>query len=445
MTLPIDSTAIAETRLIDHMNRWLLRSGAAPETADTLDGILMLILILLTALVLDAILRYPVLGLVRRLTGRSASKWSGFIDDPHLLKKLADLFPVFFIYAAIPVAFPHEPEILRMLRTACVVYMIVVFLLLVNMLLKVTFRIYTSRKDFRDKPLMGLLQILQVGLFFIGGILIVSAVIGKSPLRLFAGLGASAAILMLVFKDSILGFVSGIQLSVNDMLRKGDWITVPKYGADGTVTEVTLTTVKIQNFDNTIVTLPPYILTSDAFQNWRGMEESEGRRVMRSVNIDLDSVRFCTPEMTERYKKIEAVREYIEKNEAGSSAPDNKRTDNDRPDGQPRLSNLGVFRAYLTAYLARSEQVNQELTFMVRHLQPTPEGLPLQLYFFLRTKEWVAYETIQADIFDHVLSIVPEFDLRIYQKPSGAEIVRLFPPGPSADRTPRPPADTNSR
>jgi miniconductance mechanosensitive channel len=273
-----------------------------------------------------------------------------------------------------------------------------------------------------------MLQTMQVILWLVGGIVVVGELIGRDPLSLLAGLGASAAILMLVFKDSIMGFVSGVQLSANDMLKVGDWIEMPKYGANGTVIEVTLNTVKVRNWDNTITTIPPYLLVSDSFQNWRGMRESGGRRVKRSINIDMTSVRFCTPEMLAKYRKIQLLKDYVEQTEEViekynvENGIDNSILVNGR-----RQTNLGVFRAYLTAYLKSLPDVNQELTCMVRQLQPTDRGIPIELYFFCALKDWVPYEGVQADVFDHVLAIIPEFDLQVFQSPSGRDFQRVLP------------------
>ena len=307
---------------------------------------------------------------------------------------------------------------------AIVIFVVVMF---VNMLLKVFFGILEQKETLHDRPLKGLLQILQVGLFFLAAIVVTSLLIGRSPLKLLAGLGASAAILMLIFKDTIMGFVAGVMLSANKMLRPGDWISMPKYNVDGTVLEVTLNTVKIQNFDNTVTTVPPFILTGDSFQNWRWMQESGGRRIMRSINIDLGSVRFCTPEMTEKYKDIELLHDYVVQRETEF---DRYRNGAENPNGADffRLTNLTVFRAYLNLYLKKLAVVNHELTCMVRHLQPTPNGIPVEVYCFSVIKEWVAYESVQADLFDHIIAVVPEFDLVLFQNPSGNDIQRIFRP-----------------
>ena len=242
----------------------------------------------------------------------------------------------------------------------------------------------------------------------------------------FAGLVASAAILMLVFKDTLLGFVAGIQLSANDMLRPGDWITMEKYGANGTVIEVTLNAVKVKNFDNTITTIPPYALVSDAFQNWRGMSESPGRRIKRSINIDMNSVSFCTPEMLTKFRKISLLTDYIDEKEKELNAYNeaHRIDDSIRVNGR-RQTNIGVFRAYLVNYLKSLPEVSKELTCMVRQLQPTETGIPIELYFFSSVKDWVPYEGIQSDVFDHVLAVIPEFGLSVFQNVSGSDLRSL--------------------
>ena len=293
----------------------------------------------------------------------------------------------------------------------------------INASLNLIHEIYSKKESLKNKPLKGFIQIIQVITFFIGMILIVSVAIDKSPVSLFAGLGASAAILMLVFKDTILGFVAGIQLSANNMLRAGDWITMNKYGADGTVIEVTLNAVKVRNFDNTITTIPPYALVSDAFQNWRGMQESFGRRVKRSINIDMNSVCFCTPEMLEKFRKIALLTDYIDnKEDELHRYNEEHHIDSSVLVNGRRQTNLGVFRAYLQRYLSNLPTVSKELTCMVRHLQPTEKGIPIELYFFSANKDWIIYEGVQADVFDHVLAVIPEFGLNVFQDISGNDL-----------------------
>ena len=246
---------------------------------------------------------------------------------------------------------------------------------------------------------------LKIITLFLGAIGIVSVLIDKNPVVLFTGLGAAATVLMLVFKDTIVGLVAGVQLSANDMLRPGDWITMDKSGANGIVTEVTLTTVKVRNWDNSITTIPPYTLVSDSFQNWRNMQQSGGRRVMRSIYIDVRSIRFCTPEELQRF----VAKGWVSADEATAETV-----------------NLGVFRRFLEHYLSESSKVNSEMMLMVRQLQPTSQGLPLELYFFVTATSWVPYEHVQADIFDYVLAILPQFGLRLFQSPSGDDLQQVL-------------------
>lgn len=389
-----------------------------------ISGWLKLLLVILIAVVGDLFFRYLILGTVAKVVRRTKVRWDDIIFDHRVMNYAAHMVAPLLLYILLPVVI--DGVVLDLLKRICKIAAIVYFLMFINSFLSAVYHIYSESEQFKGRPLKGLLQSIQVIVIFVGAIVIVGVVVGKSPMVLLTGLGASAAILMLVFKDSIMGFVSGIQLSANNMLKVGDWIVMPKYGADGTVLEVTLNTVKVRNWDNTIVTIPPYALVSDSFQNYRGMRESGGRRVKRSVNIDMNSVRFCTPEMLEKYKRIGLLKPYIEETERRVARfnKENHIDDSVLVNGL-RQTNLGVFRAYLTAYLKSIPEVNTELTCMVRQLQPTETGIPLELYFFSSVKDWVPYEGIQADVFDHVLAVVPEFDLRIFQNPTGADFRKL--------------------
>lgn len=402
--------------LIEQINQLFISWGFADHDARP---IITLLIIVALALLADVICRHIILRLVAKLVKRTKATWDDIVFDKRVMTYMSHIVPPVLIYVFIPLAIT-DPETLGFLRRICMIYIIAVFLRFVSAFMAAVYNAYSEQERFRDRPLKGLLQTGQVILFFIGGIAIISILIDKSPMVLLTGLGASAAILMLVFKDSIMGFVSGIQLSANNMLRVGDWIAMPKYGADGTVIEVTLNTVKIRNWDNTITTIPPYLLVSDSFQNWRGMRESGGRRVKRSINIDMNSVCFCTPEMLAKYKKIQLLTEYVETTEQVVTKY-NKEHDIDNTvlvNGR-RQTNLGVFRAYVTNYLNSLPVVNKDLTCMVRYLQPTEQGIPVELYFFSAVKDWVPYEGVQADVFDHLLAIIPEFGLRVFQNPSG--------------------------
>ncbi len=413
--------------LLNNIDEILIAWGMNPQTAGWADQFIAFALVLVLAFAADFICRKVLLRAIARLVQKTKATWDDILFDRRVMVYLSHMVAPVVIYLLLPVAFAQTDSVtLNFIRRLCFIYIIFSFLFFINAFLEAAYTVYSAKESMRDRPLKGLLQTLQVSLWLIGIIVIVAELLGKSPYSLLAGLGASAAVLMLVFKDSIMGFVSGVQLSANDMLKVGDWITMPKYGADGTVIEVTLNTVKVRNWDNTITTIPPYLLVSDSFQNWRGMRESGGRRVKRSINIDMTSVRFCTPEMLEKYRKIQLLKDYIDRTEAVVEAYNEENgIDNEVLVNGRRQTNLGVFRAYLTAYLKSLPVVNKELNCMVRHLQPTDHGLPVELYFFSTIKEWIPYEGVQADVFDHVLAIIPEFGLRVFQSPSGADLQRL--------------------
>ena len=404
----------------------LQQMGVHKESLGITQRIVIIAGILIIAFVADYFCRKIVVPTIKKLTARTQATWDDYLFNDAVLDNMCHLIPPIILYVLLPFAFPHEPVTLTFILKLCWVYITAVAMKLICSFLTSLYTISSEHEKLKNHPLKGVYQMIKLIVICVGVIIIVSTLIDKDPVNILTGLGASAAILMLVFKDSIMGFVSGIQLSANNMLKVGDWITMPKYGADGTVIEVTLNTVKVRNFDNTITTIPPYLLISDSFQNWQGMQESGGRRVKRSINIDMTSVRFCTPEMLEKYRKIQLLANYVDETEKVVEEY-NKEHDIDNSvlvNGR-RQTNLGVFRAYLTNYLRSLPTVNQDMTCMVRQLQPTETGIPLELYFFSANKVWVAYEGIQADVFDHVLAIIPEFGLRVFQNPSGEDLRRI--------------------
>lgn len=415
-------------QITNWFNQKLLNFGTSVSVADYLDNFAVLLIIILLALAVDYICRYILLGAFKKFAKKTTNQLDDLIIEKKIINKGMHIIPSILIFTMLPLAYPSpaDKEILVLLQKLCQIYIITVSLLFINSLLNLGVELFHRNDKFKDKPLKGFVQIVQVILFSVGVILLISILINESPSTIFTGIGASAAILMLVFKDTILGFVAGIQLSANDMLRVDDWISIPKYGADGTVIEITLNTVKVKNFDNTISTIPPYALISESFQNWRGMRESPGRRIKRSINLDMNSVKFCTPEMLEKYRKISLLAGYIDDTENKlQTYNQTNQIDNTILVNGRRQTNLGVFRAYLQRYLESLPEVNKEMICMVRHLQPTEKGIPMELYFFSSIKDWVIYETIQADVFDHVLAVIPEFDLQIFQELSGSD-VRMF-------------------
>ena len=399
--------------LLDRIDKLLVSWGVEAGTADALDHFIAFALVVLLALVADLVCRHVLLKAIARLVRKTKAKWDDVVFDHKVMVHLSRMVVPVVIYLLVPVAFADvHPGTVDFIQRICMVFIILTALSFISSFLKALYSVYSEHESMRDRPLKGLLQTALVLLWFVGGILILSVLLGRNPLTLLAGLGASAAVLMLVFKDSIMGLVSGVQLSANDMLKVGDWIKMPKYDADGIVTEVTLNTVKVRNWDNTVTTVPPYALISDSFQNWNAMRMSGGRRIKRAINIDMNSVCFCTPQMLQSFRQMDLLHDYWEQMD--------KETDG------RELTNLGVFRAYLTAYLRSLPITNQELHCMVRHLQPTEHGIPVELYFFSTVKDWIPYEAIQADVFDHVLAIIPRFGLRVYQSPSGLDLERLY-------------------
>lgn len=403
---------------------WL---GATPAQDDGWDHWVAFVLVVVAVAVFDLLLRLVIVHGVRKIVMRTKVKWDDVLFSEPVLIRACHIVSAILLVVMLPEVFWVKAQARIVVTRLIESYIIITVVRFLNALLAAAFRIAAARPAWQNKPIKGLRQTAQGIMVLIGVVLIVSILIDKSPTIFLTGLGASAAIILLIFKDSILGFVSGIQLSVNDMLKVGDWITVSKYGADGTVEEVSLTTVKVRNFDNTIVTLPPYLLVSDSFKNWHAMQLTGGRRVMRSLSIDMTTVRFCTSEMLERYRSIDLIREYIDHTEQRIeqyNATHGIRQGERRINGLHQ-TNLGIFRAYLLRYLEHEVPVNTDMTLMVRQLQPTETGIPMELYFFTNTVVWVDYEGIQSDVFDHVLAVIREFDLRVFQNPTGTDFATL--------------------
>ena len=379
------------------MNGILISWGVDPKIANTFDEMIIAALLVILAIGLDYLCQAIFVGSMKKLAQHTHYQWDSLLLKRKVVHHLVHTIPGILVYALLPLAFIRGKGLLLLSQKICAVYIVFALLLAINGFILVFLDMYNMRQVNKNRPIKGFMQVLQVLLFFIGGIVIIAILIGKSPASLFAGLGASAAILMLVFKDSILGFVAGIQLSANDMVRPGDWITLPSGAANGTVQEITLNTVKIQNFDNTISTIPPYNLVNSSFQNWRGMVESGGRRVMKSIYLDLNTIKFCTPEMLDTFRKeIPLLADY-------------------QPDKDVVPTNSQVFRVYVERYLTSLPVVNQDLDLIISQLQSTEYGVPVQIYFFSRNKIWKEYERIQSDIFDHFFAMIPKFELKVYQ------------------------------
>lgn len=406
--------------IVDKIYELLLEWGASPALASFLDEIISVSLLFLIAYLANFFAKHIVYRILVRFVKISSVKWDDVLVDHNVIKYLVRIIPGIILHIAAPIALRSSIAV-DILQRGAEIFIVVAILKAISSTTTALTVIFSGMEKYANKPIKVIFQVISVLAYFVGAIIILSVLINTSFTSLFAAMGASMAIVMLIFKDSILGFVAGWQLSINDMLRPGDWITMPKYGADGDVEEISLYSVKVRNFDKTITTIPPYALISESFQNWRGMQESDGRRVKRSVIIDMNSIKFCTPEMIERFKKIGFLKDYLDATtkEIEEYNKENNIDNSVLVNGR-RQTNIGVFRAYLNEYLKRHPLVNDNIVCMVRQLQPTEKGIPVELYFFISDKNWVNYENIQSDIFDHVLAIVEQFDLRIFQYPTNA-------------------------
>ena len=379
------------------MNEILIDWGVDPKLANMFDETIIAVLMISVSIGLDYLCQAIFVGGMKHYTKRAPHQWNTLLMKRRVVHHLIHILPGVLVYFLLPLAFVRGKEILDFSQKICAVYIIAAILFTINGLLLVMLDVYNARDKQKNHPMKGFVQVLQVLLFFIGGIVIIAVLVNKSPMTLFAGLGASAAVLMLVFKDSILGFVAGVQLSANDMLRIGDWIQLPNGVANGTVEEITLNTVKIRNWDETISTVPPYTLVNNSFQNWRGMQESGGRRVNKNIYLDMTTLKFCTPE------DLDAIRKNV------PLMADYQPAEGEVP------TNSQLYRIYIERYLRSLPVVNQDMDLIISQKEPTTYGVPIQVYFFSRNKVWREYERIQSDIFDHLLAIVGKFDLKLYQ------------------------------
>ena len=415
------------TLVNDWMDNLLTGIGMPLNLAIFVKIFIFLIVTVLLSYLSDIIVRKLIVSVFTAIIKRSKTKIDDIFLERKVFNRLSHLAPAMVIFFLTPLVFQDYPALIKHVQNGAYVYMILIGLLVADSFISALHEVYTSLPISKHRPIKGYVQIAKIAIYFIAIIIIIATVFGKSPKGLLTALGTAAAVLILVFKDTILGFVASIQLSANKMVKPGDWISIPSHNADGTVIEISLNTVKVQNWDKTITTVPTYALVSDSFYNWKGMEESGGRRIKRSVIIDMKSIKFCTPEMIKKFKRIQILRDVIEKKENELDEHNKKyEIDNSVLVNGRRMTNIGVFRAYIGAYLHNHPKINNEMTSMVRQLQPTDKGLPLQIYVFSNDKRWVEYEKIQSDIFDHILAVAPEFDLRVFQNPSGYDVVRLL-------------------
>lgn len=401
---------------LENISPWL------PATAG------MAVLLLLAA-VANWVIRRGLIRFMHVVASRSSVQWDDALGRNRVFHRITQVIPVLVIFWGVDLVagLTELPDfVVTVTKKVAMAYLALLVILALNAALNAGNEIYEELPIARERPLKGIVQVLQILVWVFGIVAIIAVLLDENPLILLSGLGAMSAVLLLVFKDSILGLVASLQLTANDMVRVGDWIEMPAYGADGDVIEVALHTVKVQNWDKTITTIPTYKLIAESFRNWRGMSESGGRRIKRPLLIDQSSIRFLTDDEIGRLERFALLREHIErKREELEEAARSLGEDGDESVNRRRLTNIGVFRAYVRNYLTTHPKLNRDMTILVRQLKPGPEGLPIEIYCFTQTTEWLAYEDVQSDIFDHILAILPEFGLRLFQMPAGSDVARL--------------------
>lgn len=387
--------------ITDKLAGWLQHFGMSEDMTTLLLRIGAIIAILVVAFVIDRICRKLIIPVVRRITAKTEFRWDDYLLGNDVLNDLCRLLAPVVVYVLLPAILPEDAFMIFMMKV-CRIYIIIVCMKLICTMISSLYAMSSEHEKLKDHSLKGFYQMLKLVVICVGSIIIISMLIDRNPWAILTGLGAGTAVLMLVFQDTIKGFIAGIQLIANDMLRPGDWITMQKYGADGLVLEVTLTTVKVQNWDKTIITVPPYALVNDSFQNWRGMFDNGGRRVKRSINIDMNTVRFCTSEEMDLFRQQPWMEGFEET-------------------GREEV-NLYIFRHYVEYYLRHNPKVNSDMILTVRQLQPTAQGMPIELYFFSADTAWLKYEHLQAEVFDHILAMLHTFGLKVFQSPSGTDL-----------------------
>ena len=382
--------------------------------------------LLLASVIINLVAKHLLVSAVRAFARLSRTRWDDALVAHNVFGRLVQVVPALIVFVGVPLV-PDLPEGgVQVIRNVAMGYMVLMLTLAVTAMLSAANTIYSAMPVAKERPLKGFVQLVQIIVWVLGGVMIISTVLDRSPLLLLSGFGAMTAILLLVFKDTILSLVASVQLTAQDMVRVGDWIEMPQFGADGDVVDVQLHTVKVQNWDKTITTIPTHRLITDSFKNWRGMSQAGARRIKRAIYIDVSTIRMQTVEEVDHFTRFALLKDYIKNKEQELSDYNaGLPTEVDEEVNRRRLTNVGTFRAYVYNYLKHHPKIHKGMTLIVRQLGPGPEGLPLEIYCFTNTTEWVAYEDIQSDIFDHLLAIVPEFGLRLYQKPAGSDFANL--------------------
>lgn len=413
--------------LITLLHEWLSQFGLTPDYSKYAELGISLFAILILSYLADITTKKIIVSNLARYIRKSKNEWDDIFLEKKLFNRLSHLAPALVIHYSVEVVFKNYPGLIEFIQTCIYIAITIIIIMVINSFLKALNEIYQHFPISKNRSIKGYIQLINIIISIIGILLIYSFITGNPIKGILTGIGAMAAVLMLVFKDTILGLVASIQLSANNMVKIGDWITMPSHNADGKVLEISLNTVKVQNWDKTITTIPTYALVSDSFSNWRGMEESGGRRIKRSINIDMRSVKFCSKPLLEKLGRIHLLTDYINTKTIELENFNNENMiDNSILVNGQRLTNLGTFRIYIENYLKQHPKIHNDMTFMVRQLQPTPNGIPIEIYVFSKDQVWANYESLQCDIFDHILAIVPEFELQVFQNPTGSDFQNLL-------------------
>ena len=412
-----------DTKIIE----WLISLGITESLAVFLKTFIYVIIFGLFSFLANFITKKIIIRAIEAVIHRTKNTWDDIFIKKKVFSRLSHLVPALIILFFADLIFKDYPNLIPFVNKAACFYIIIIIMIVLNSVILTLHSIYDTLPISESRHIKGYVQVIQIVVMFTGIMIIISVIFNADLKGLFLGLGTFAAVLMLVFKDTILGFVASIQVSMNNMVNPGDWISMPGRKADGVVLEINLNTVKVQNWDKTISTIPTYALVSESFQNWRGMEESGGRRIKRSINIDMTSVKFCSEEMIQEFRKIQVLRNYIDTKEKEINEFNEKHNiDPSVLANGRRMTNLGNFRKYIEGYLHAHPLIHDNMTFLVRQLQPNDKGIPIEIYVFSRDQEWANYEAIQADIFDHILAVLPEFELKVFQNPTGSDFKNLI-------------------
>jgi len=415
----VEEQVVRKYQMLENLEAWLLNNGVNETFAQFFKVAISLAVIAILAIIVDYVTRRIFLVLVARLAKKTKTEWDDILLERKFFHKLAHFAPAGVVYITISIAlYDYSSKLIQFCYDLTQIYIVVVSLLVINSFLNAVHDIYQTLPNSKNRPIKGYLQVVKIIIYFLGGIVIIAILIHKNPASLLVGLGASAAVLMFVFKDTIMGLIASIQLSANNLVKPGDWIEMPSRKIDGIVTEISLNTVKVQNSDRTINTIPTYALVNETFQNWQGMVESDGRLIKRSIQIDMKSIKFCTMDQIEKFSKIGYLKDYIDTkaktaNNSGLLVSDSS------------MTNFSLFRKYVEYYLKSKPTINQDTALVVRHRQSNENGLPLEIYCYSKEKSLVEYEEVQSEIFEHILSVMPEFGLKVFQRPTGDDLNKI--------------------